>query len=108
MVKINMKNSKNNKRTIILAGVLLALLVVAYKVIFMPASTDLTTDAGTSADLDAAGERVAVVLREMENINFDTNMADDPIFESFRSIEIPLISLPVGKSNPFSGTFSSN
>lgn len=103
-----MKNSKNNKRTIILAGVLLALLVVAYKVIFMPASTDLLVDSGMAADLDAAGERVAVVLKEMESINFDTNIADDPIFESFKSIEIPLISLPIGKNNPFSGTFSSN
>lgn len=102
-----MKNSKS-KRTIILAGILLALLVVAYKVIFMPSNTDILTEStNLNTDLEA-GQRIAAVLEEMKNINFDTNMADDPIFESFRSIEIPLISLPVGKVNPFSGTYSSN
>lgn len=103
-----MKNSKNNKRTIILAGVLVALLIVAYKVLFMSSESNILIDESNLNTELAAGQRVSAVLDELKNINFDTNIANDPIFESFKSIEIPLISLPVGKSNPFSGTFSSN
>ena len=91
-----MKNSKN-KRTTILVIILLGLLVVAYKVVFMPVSDD----SGIELENDIASERVEVILEKVRRINFDTNIIDDYRFKSLRGIESPLPFLPVGRKNPF-------
>jgi hypothetical protein len=93
-----MKNSKN-KRSIILGIILLGLLVLAYKMMFM-APTDDTLSAGENI---AASVRVGSILQQVENIKFDTSITEDRKFKSLKSIEIPLISLPIGKKDPFSG-----
>jgi|GEM_PF-1379556 len=100
-----MKNSKN-KRTMILGAILVGLLVIAYKVLFMSSSGDLLTDPTDSNSM--VGDRIAVVLAEVESINFDTSIIKDTKFKSLKTIETPLISLPVGKTNPFSPNFGSN
>lgn len=91
-----MKNSKN-KRTAILALILIGLLFVAYKVMFVSPADEMLAE-----DNIAAGERVVSILREVESINFDVSIIEDPRFKSLQSIEIPLPSLPIGKKNPFS------
>ena len=97
-----MKNFKN-KRTAILAIILLGLLVLAYKVVFVPTGGDLLVDENI-----VASQRIEGVLKEMESINFDTSIMEDQNFKSLKSIEIPLISLPIGRENPFSPTSGSN
>jgi hypothetical protein len=97
-----MKKSKN-KHTAILAVILLGLLVVAYKVVFAPPSDDLSVDENT-----AASERVESILKEVESINFDTSIIEDQKFKSLKTIEIPLVSLPIGRKNPFSAISGSN
>ena len=93
-----MKNSKN-KRTAILALILVGLLFVAYKVMFVSPVDDMVAEENV-----AAGERGGAILREVESINFDVSVITDPRFKSLQSIEIPLPSLPVGKKNPFSAS----
>lgn len=90
-----MKNSKN-KRTIILVIILLGLLILAYKVIFAPGNSDLLTDENV-----IASTRIETILKQVQNINFDTSVMEDASFKSLKSIEIPLVSLPVGRKNPF-------
>jgi len=121
-----MKNLKN-KRTIILAIILLGLLIVAYKTIFMssddnapmpidvniPVTNDISpvgavSDVNTAVANVSAGGNVESILREIENINFDTSVLEDQKFKSLKSIEIPLISLPIGRKNPFSAVSGSN
>lgn len=97
-----MKNFKN-KRTIILAIILLGLLILAYKIMFAPAGGDLLVDENI-----AASQRVEVILKEIESINFDTSIMENPSFKSLKSFEIPLLSLPIGRENPFAGTSNSN
>jgi hypothetical protein len=97
-----MKNSKN-KRTIILVAILLGLLVVAYKVMFVsPAADNSSMDENI-----VASARVEAILQEVSRINFDISIKTDPKFQSLKSIEIPLISLPVGRENPFSNILGS-
>jgi len=93
-----MKNSKN-KRTAVLAIILVGLLVIAYKVIFVapPATDEFVFDENA-----AVGEKVQAILLQVENINFDTTVLNDPKFQSLKSIDTPLPSLPIGKKNPFS------
>jgi len=100
-----MKDSKN-KRTMILTAILIGLLVVGYKVIFMSSDSGLLVDPTDSSLM--VGERVSKILEEVESIDFDTSITEDSKFQSLKSIETPLISLPVGKANPFSGSFGSN
>jgi len=95
-----MKNPKN-KRAVILSIILVGLLILAYKVMFVPSggSEDLFVEENISAS-----ERVENTLQQVENINFDTSVIQDQRFKSLKSLETPLISLPVGKKNPFSAS----
>ena len=97
-----MKDLKS-KRTSILAIILVGLLVVAYKTLFVAPSDDFIVSENVAASV-----RVEATLRQVESINFDTNITNDPKFKSLKSIEIPLVSLPVGRSDPFSRIFGSN
>lgn len=92
-----MNNQKSNKRTSILIIILLALLILAYKVIFAPAGEDMASDENI-----IASARAEAILKEIETINFDMAVVEDPTFKSLKSIEIPLLTLPVGRPNPFS------
>ena len=89
--------SLKNKRTLILAIILVGLLIVAYKVLFTSPDGDLFLDENITASA-----RVEAVLQQVESINFNLDVKEDPNFRSLKSLEIPLISLPVGKRNPFS------
>jgi hypothetical protein len=90
-----MKNSKN-KRTVILSVILLGLLMLAYKVIFMSSNDTLVEEN------IAATETVMAISQQVEAINFDTSVIKNQALKSLKSIEAPLIQLPVGKRNPFS------
>lgn len=91
-----MKNS-NNKRTIVLAIILVALLVLAYKVMFMSSEESLT-ETGNNA---LASQRVETLLKKIERIKFDLDIMQNEKFKSLESIETPLVALPIGKANPF-------
>jgi flagellar basal body-associated protein FliL len=91
-----MKNSKSKKTTIILVVILLGLLAFAYKMLFMPAGDD-----STATENIAATARVESLLQLVESIKFDTAVMQDPKFKSLKSFETPLLSLPVGRTNPF-------
>lgn len=99
-----MKNSKN-KRAAILAGILIGLLIIAYKVMFAPAKDMALV---TEVEEETAGVRISRILDDVSNINFDTAIMTDLKFRSLQSIEIPMASLPVGRRNPFSETIGSN
>jgi hypothetical protein len=92
-----MKNPKN-KRAVIMAIILVGLLILAYKVMFV--SSD--EDASVVDENISASARVESILQQVESINFDTSIMQDGKFQSLKSIETPLVSLPVGKKNPFS------
>lgn len=91
-----MKQPKNS-RTAILVLVLIGLLFIAYKVIFVSSPTDLLVEDDT-----AASERVTALVAEVQSINFDLSVLDDPKFMSLKSLDMPALNLPVGKRNPFS------
>lgn len=91
-----MKNQKN-KRTTILAIILVGLIIVGYKVAFPSSDDGLLVEENISA-----GVRVEAILKEVAAINFNTDAIGDYKFRSLKSIETPLPSLPVGRQNPFS------
>jgi hypothetical protein len=95
-----MKKTKNN-RTIILVVILLGLLILAYKVMF--GSTSSSEEAIIDENV-IASQNVESILQELQSINFDMSVTQNTSFNSLRSIETPIISLPVGRSNPFSPT----
>jgi hypothetical protein len=98
-----MKKNSKNKRTAILAVILVGLLILAYKIMFVTSSEDLLSN----EDIVASG-KVETILKEIESINFDTSITENQNFKSLKSIEIPLISLPIGRKNPFSSISGSN
>lgn len=97
-----MKNSKN-KRTVILAIILLGLLIIGYKVVSTSPNADLLTEESAENNI---GEKIGSILKEVESINFNVGVMKESKFMSLKSIEIPLISLPIGKKNPFSDALS--
>lgn len=92
-----MKN-KQNKRITVLLAILVGLLVVAYKVLFVSDTADLSLGEDVAASV-----AVEQMLNQVNNINFDTSIIKDPKINTLKSIETPLPSIPVGKTNPFSG-----
>jgi hypothetical protein len=98
-----MKNLKN-KRTAILAVVLIGLLAVAYKVMFMaPSGADSSADQNV-----AASARVELLLRQVNNIKFDVSVVQNDKFKSLKNLELSLPSVPVGRRNPFASVYGSN
>ncbi len=93
-----MKNSKN-KRAVILAIILVGLLIVGYKVVFI-APEDIGSI--VNENISASG-RVEALLQQVEQISFNTEVLNDSKFKSLKSIDLPLLSLPVGRTNPFAG-----
>lgn len=91
-------NKKNNNRTYILLIVLVGLLVVMYKVMFMDSSS-VTMDTVQNSEASA---RVEELTLRVNSISFDTEVLQDAKFQSLKSIATPLVSLPIGKKNPFS------
>lgn len=89
-------NKSKNKKTGILLIVLLALLIIGYKVMFPSAGDVLISD-----EQVLASQKVESILKEVESISFDTSVLQDLKSKSFVSLETPLVSLPVGKKNPF-------
>ena len=98
-----MKNLKN-KRTSILAIILIGLLVVFYKVMFVSPDVD---DFSANENI-VASVRVEGILQQVETINFNLDIVEDVKFNPLKSIETPLISLPVGRENPFSSILNFN
>lgn len=94
-----MQQKSQNNRTMVLAVVLIALLIVAYKVVFV---VPIIEDSESIYDENtAAVARIESVRLEIESINFDTSVFDSSEFRSLQDIDTPLVPLPTGKSNPF-------
>jgi len=94
-----MKDSKN-KNTIILVIIISVALILAYKFLFMSSTNTVSLD----SNIASTTEEVANIMQEVESINFDTSVIKNDKFNSLKSLETPLISLPVGKKNPFSSS----
>lgn len=110
---------KNNKRTLVLSLILVGLLIVTYKMLFM---NDSVTTVGMpiginsnsainsqslNQDIIKTGS-VDMLLSEMEKINFDISILEDSKFKSLKSIDLPIVSLPIGRENPFAEIYSPN
>lgn len=89
-------SKQSNKRTSFMLITLLALLLVAYKVMFVapPEIEELNP---------ASVIRVESMVSQLNSVDFSSSAINDPKFNTLETIEQPLISLPVGRSNPFSG-----
>lgn len=95
-----MKTSNNRLKLMIL--VLIAALAVLYRTMFVvPEENSMVT-----TDNMIAIARVEATLIELEQINLDIQVFADPVFTSLQSIEVPLVSVPVGKTNPFAPVFN--
>ncbi len=95
-IKLTNMSKQSNKRTSFMLITLLALLLVAYKVMFVapPEIEELNP---------ASVIRVESMVSQLNSVDFSSSAINDPKFNTLETIEQPLISLPVGRSNPFSG-----
>lgn len=87
---------KKNKNTSILVIFLIALLIVAYKVMFT------TPYDGTLSSDFSESQVVISTLSKLQMVNLNTAVVNDPKFGTLKSIQTPLPNIPVGKENPFS------
>lgn len=88
---------KKAKNTSLLLVFLVALLLVAYKLMFMAPYED------SYMSSDISDSQVVIgTLNKLQTVNFDLSITQDPKFRTLKSIENPLPNIPVGKTNPFS------
>jgi len=89
-------NNSNSKSITILLMILIAMGVVLYRSMFAPPSAEflLTEDSATKT-------KIEVTLAKIDSINFDMAVFNDSKFQTLKSIESPLPSIPKGRANPF-------
>lgn len=89
-----MSKSSSNKRTSFLLITLIALLLVAYKVLFVvPPEIEEVNP--------AAVVRLEGMLNQLNSVDLSNGAFNDKKFNTLKSIESPLPTLPVGRTNPF-------
>lgn len=92
--------SPNNKSTTILLMILIAAAAVLYRSMFAAPSVEFLLQEDV-----ALNTKVEDALEKIEAINFDMAVFNDPKFQTFKSIETPLPSIPKGRDNPFASIF---
>ena len=70
--------------------------------------SDNSSAEGTIDENVIATQRVEAVLNQIQSINFDTSVMENQNFKSLQSIDMPNLSLPIGRKNPFAGTSNSS
>jgi len=87
----------------ILAVIIIVIAFVVFKVFFAPADsgdTALLADKNTSVQV-ADGQMILVLLNKLKNVNLDTDIFSNNIFNSLVSFEKPIADQVVGRPNPF-------
>lgn len=89
-----MGKSKNQRTTFLLIT-LLALLIVAYKVLFVvPAEIE---------EVDPVSVvRIETTINQLSSVDLSSSAINDPKFNNLKDITQPFVSVPVGRTNPFS------
>lgn len=90
-----MKSSKNT-RTNIMIVFLIAVLIIGYRFIFMTPMDPFEDEQNLLVI-----EKISMVIKSIETVNFDTSINDNPKFKTLKSISTPLTELPIGRDNPF-------
>lgn len=88
-------NKSQDTRTKIMVAILICLLIVGYRFVFVVPMDPVSEENAITS------ERLQKTLSDIESINFRASIAEDPAFQSLKDISTPLISLPVGRTNPF-------
>jgi hypothetical protein len=84
----------SNKNTVILLGVLVLLLAVAYP--FLTKNSEPVDLASVPVGSDMSG-----VLQQIDSVKFDMAILQNKVLQSLKNLTLPPLDLPVGKSNPF-------
>lgn len=93
-----MDNSKNRNMRVLLAVLVAAIILLSKNFIFSSFFGE------TDTEVDIASERVASIVDKLNTINFDLSIFDEPKFENFKDLDIPLPSIATGRENPFTSS----
>ena len=61
----------------------------------------LESKTGSEISASVVGREIVVFLDELQNINLDGSILDDPVFQSLIDFEQEVRAEPVGRNNPF-------
>ena len=102
----NMKDSSSNKNLIIALVIFVAIGVAGY----MYSTRDRSTSdllIGIPTENAAVDGDLLMALNQLQTIRLDTEVFDDPVFESLSDIGTTLVEQPKGRPNPFAPIDSS-
>ena len=91
-----MKSSTTNRNTLILLILLVVALAISYPLLNKSEDTS-----GVSSDQLASVQEAENILAKMQNVSIDFSFFDKPEFAYLKDISSPLLTLPVGRVNPF-------
>ena len=76
---------------------------MAYQSYFAGGKKDSVLESQSGSDISGSvvGREIVVFLDELQNINLDGSILDDPAFRSLIDFEQEVRAEPVGRSNPF-------
>ncbi len=89
-----MSKPNKNQRTTFLAITLVALLIVAYKVLFVvPVEVEEVNPASVV--------RIEGMIGQLNSVDLTSSAINDPKFGTLEDMSRPLPTLPIGRTNPF-------
>ena len=91
--------TKNNRNTLILLALLGLVLVISY-----PYLNPKTEDTTVVENRLAAVEEAVTLLNKVQAISLDFGVFESREFGYLNDLTLPLLNLPVGRSNPFAPT----
>jgi hypothetical protein len=96
---------KNNKRTIVLLVILLAVSALGYPIIRGNKSSggedSPAVHVEPGSDSASGYQSVSQLLNSVQSISLDAKIINNPDFRDLIDFTRPLINIPIGKANPF-------
>jgi hypothetical protein len=89
----------NNRNTLILIGLLVLVLAIAYPLLKGPSDTAVDPN-----QADPVGSEALSLLSQIQSIHMDFSVLQSREFLLLKDITQPLLSLPVGRTDPFAPT----
>ena len=98
-----MFNFLRKHKMTLMGVVLIAGAFIAYQLYFESDKEDsvLVSESGGEISGSVVGREIVVLLDELQAINLDGSILDDPAFQSLVDFEQKVRAEPVGRSNPF-------
>ncbi len=98
-----MKNKTSSKKTLVSSVIIIVAVAIAY-FFYMgnkaPSGQSLL-ETQVTPEANAASSRILALLNQIRSLKIDTEIFDDPVYQTLIDYSVAIPDVPVGRLNPF-------